>query len=242
MKKIIKLFEQGNVCVTGLRGSGKDMLMSNVAVRRNIPYISNINYDSIKQNNYIKLDLKQFDLQNNCVNFIEEKINPYFYKYPDGIDIYLSDASVYFPNYQTLLLNKKYEGFVNFMALSRQVGECNFHINAQNLVRVWEKIPEQSDIYLYCNGVFYLRFFKLVFQKVTIYSKRISCENRIPPLPKPRFSLFSRSSINRQAYELQRLSYRAQHGDITTKYLFYFNKSNYDTRLFRKILEGGVDN
>lgn len=43
-KKLIRLFEDGNVCVCGLRGRGKDLLMSNVAVRRGLDYISNIDY------------------------------------------------------------------------------------------------------------------------------------------------------------------------------------------------------
>ena len=44
MKKIIKLFRSGNVCVCGLRGRGKDMLIANVAVRRGLPYVSNVDY------------------------------------------------------------------------------------------------------------------------------------------------------------------------------------------------------
>ena len=39
-----KMFSQGNVCVTGLRGTGKDMLMSNVISSRKLPYISNMDY------------------------------------------------------------------------------------------------------------------------------------------------------------------------------------------------------
>jgi hypothetical protein len=47
-KKIIRMFEDGNVCVTGLRGRGKDMLMSNVVVRRKKPYVSNVDYKGKK--------------------------------------------------------------------------------------------------------------------------------------------------------------------------------------------------
>ena len=43
-QKIRKLFKKGSVCVTGLRGTGKDLLMSNVVVRNKKPYISNIDY------------------------------------------------------------------------------------------------------------------------------------------------------------------------------------------------------
>lgn len=37
MRKILKLFDSGNVCVVGLRGCGKDMLFANVVARQNNP-------------------------------------------------------------------------------------------------------------------------------------------------------------------------------------------------------------
>lgn len=46
-KKMMKHFEDGNVCVIGLRGRGKDMLQGNVIVRRKKPYISNTDYGEI---------------------------------------------------------------------------------------------------------------------------------------------------------------------------------------------------
>ena len=68
MKKIIKLFENGNVCVTGLRGTGKDMLFANVAVRRKKPYVSNTWYDD----NCIPFVPKDFDCGGNTYkNFID---------------------------------------------------------------------------------------------------------------------------------------------------------------------------
>ena len=45
IRKIIKLFENGNVNVTGLRGTGKDVLFSNVIARRKSKYISNVDYN-----------------------------------------------------------------------------------------------------------------------------------------------------------------------------------------------------
>ena len=238
-KTIMRLFDHGNVCVVGMRGTGKDMLMSNVAVRRRKPYISNINYDGKNEKNFIELDLTKLDVKNDCFSFIEGKINPYVFPYADGTDVYISDSSVYFPNYQTLPLNKRYEGLVNFMALSRQLACANVHINAQNLNRVWEKIPEQSDRYIYCKSC--RVFGKIVFQRVIIYQKRDSCEARIPPMPTPRYGLSRRTNFDRQSYELQRLAYTAKYGEIVPLTLIYVNKSNYDTRRFKTILAGDKD-
>ena len=40
LKRLSKLyFESGNVCVDGLRGRGKDMLLANIIVRQKKPYM-----------------------------------------------------------------------------------------------------------------------------------------------------------------------------------------------------------
>lgn len=237
-REIMNMFKSGNVCVTGERGSGKDMLMSNVCVRIGKPYVSNINYDG-KHQFFKPLHLTDYDLKADCVSFIEGTLPKYTFPHADGTNIWISDCSVYFPNYQTLLLNKKYEGFVNFMALSRQLGECNVHVNAQNIGRIWEKIPEQCFRYIQTLGC--ICFGKLVIQRVRTYDMRESCERRIPPMPKPRYGLSRKSNFERQAYELQRLSYQAKYGTINEYTLIYINRSHYDTRRFKTILAGEIN-
>ena len=124
MRKIIKLFEAGNVCVCGLRGRGKDMLFANVAVRRGLPYVANIDYGG----DHIHFDPLNYTCGGNTYdNFIEGNIKPYIYPHADGTDIYVSDAGIYFPAQYCKELNKKYGFLSTFMALSRQLGECNFH-------------------------------------------------------------------------------------------------------------------
>lgn len=165
MRKIIKLFQSGNVCVCGLRGRGKDMLMSNVAVRRGLPYVCNSDYGG----NHLPFKPLDYDCGGNTYQcFLTDKLHKYIYPHPDGTDIYISDAGIYFPSQYCGELNKFYGYFSSFMALSRHLGECNVHFNAQNLNRVWDKIREQSDIYIMCNWckVF---FGKLVIQRVTLY-------------------------------------------------------------------------
>ena len=80
-KHIVRLFEDGNVCVTGLRGSGKDLLTANVVVRRNKPYVSNMDYGGF----YSPLDFNKINLgENTYRNFINGNLNHYEYPYLDN--------------------------------------------------------------------------------------------------------------------------------------------------------------
>ena len=230
IKKIIKLFDSGNVCVTGLRGSGKDMLMSNVVVRRMLPYISNVNYGD----DYIPLDMDTFNINNSAADFVSGDVKFYKYPYPDGVDLYISDAGVYFPSQDFARLNKRYEWFSGFMALSRHLGCCNVHFNVQNLNRVWDKIREQSDIYIRCRSCVVI--FGIVFQHVVLYDVYDSCVNRVPVFPMKR-PLFNAVAISQ--YKVAKSQYLCSHGNIKNLILIYKNRSSYDTRIFKSILENG---
>ena len=62
--KLRKYFNTGNVCVTGLRGRGKDMILANIACRNKRPYISNVDYTQDER--YKPLDLTALNCgQNN---------------------------------------------------------------------------------------------------------------------------------------------------------------------------------
>jgi len=232
MRKIIKLFRSGNVCICGLRGRGKDMLMSNVVVRRGLPYVSNVDYGG----GYIPFVPDMYDCGGNTYeNFLNTDIKPYVYPHEDGTDIYVSDAGVYFPSQYCKELNKRYGYFATFSALTRQLGLCNFHINVQNLNRLWDKIREQSDIYICCNWCRVFFKGRWVIQKVTLYEKYESAVDRVPPYKLPRMRMNADRKCN-IAMEKQR--YRVAHGEIKPRILIYRNKSDYDTRIFKTILEG----
>lgn len=238
MRKIEKLFKCGNVCVTGLRGTGKDMLMANVIARRKEPYISNMDYKN-KGCARIPLDFNKLDTLNNYDNLVSGEIVPYEYPYPENVDIYVSDCGVYFPSQDNKELNKKYERFPMFQALSRQLGQCNFHINAQNLNRVWDKIREQSDIYVRCVSCKVIGRF--VFQRVVVYDKCQSCIDRVEPfkrLPCPIFAPKEQKALIRAKNAELKQSYRENKGLVRGYLLCYVNRSNYDTRLFKQILRG----
>lgn len=235
-RSIVKLFEDGNVCVTGLRGRGKDMLMSNVVVRRKLPYVSNVNYDGRRpwkgrSCSYRPFNPLDYDSGNTYDQFIKGNVVPYTFPHPDGTDIYISDAGVYFPSQYCNELNKKYGGLCSFMALSRHLGKCNVHTNVQNLNRCWDKIREQSDSYITCNRCIVIG--KLVLQCVTIYEQYDACVKRVPPFPMKR-PLFNANRI--QQYEISLMNFVTSHGKIRRGILLYWNKSKYDTRFFKTML------
>lgn len=235
MKKIIKLFESGNVCVCGLRGRGKDLLMSNVVVRRKLPYVCNIDYGG----EFFPLWMKAFDCGGNTYhNFINNKIIPYKFPYDDGTDIYISDAGVYFPSQYCGELNKNYGYFSTFMALSRHLGESNVHFNVQNLNRVWDKIREQSDIYIMCNWCKVLFKGKWVIQRITLYESYDSARNRVPPFKAPSVRLNDDRSFQ---LDMAKQNYRIAHGAIKSRLLIYRNKSSYDSRRFKSMLENNLN-
>lgn len=240
--QIQRYFKQGNVCVTGLRGTGKDMLFANVVARNKKPYISNVDY-KCKKSVYIPLDFSRLNPKNNYQQFISGEYIPYDYPYPENVDIYVSDAGIYFPSQFCNELNKQYREMPVFQALSRQLGDCNFHINVQNLNRCWDKIREQSDIYIACQSCKVIR--NVVIQKVIIYDKYQSCLDRVKPYKHLNIP-FSANSVARAQYRSKDLElhrkFEQDYGKVKSMVLIYKNKSKYDTRLFKSLLSGGGKN
>lgn len=229
-KSIIKMFRRGNVCVTGLRGRGKDLIIGNVIAREGKKYVSNVDYGV----GYIPIDFNALSCSRNTYdNFIRGNIIPYQYPYPEGVDIFISDAGIYFPAQYCNELNKKYQGLITYMALSRQISANNVHFNVQNLNRTWDKFREQSDTYIRCRHCFYLG--GLVIQFITVYDKYQSCVDRVKPC-KVHVPLFNKEArVNAQIY---RDKYYNTYGEVKNHILIYFNKSKHDTRYFKKLLRG----
>lgn len=234
LKRLIKkTFNKGNVCVTGLMGTGKDVLFGNVIARRKLPYLSNLNYGG----DYNKLDFECMKLGGNTYDTMINKPLYYEWKYPYGTDIYISDVGVYFPAQYCNELNKKYQSVPYFLALSRQVAHSRVHFNVQNLSRCWDKYRELSDLYVTCNWCKVICGF--VFQKITIYSKYQSCVDRVPPFRMKR-PFLNKDRIQR--YEIESDHYRINYGDVSSHILIYRNKSKHDTYYFEKLLKAGVKN
>lgn len=238
LNKIIKLVNDGNCAFVGLRGRGKDMLMANVVMRRKKDYISNVDYGSDDKFDFIPFDPLMFDVGNTYKQFIQGNVKKYIHPFKDDIDVYISDCGVYFPSTYQKELCRDYASFPVYMALSRQLGDSNVHFNVQNLNRCWDKIREQCDTYIMCDKCFYIKPLKLVIQRVTVYDNEEACIGRREPfLIKPGL-LASREQ--RDNIAMQRLNYISAHGHIKRMWLVYRNRSNYNTRIFKEILENGI--
>ena len=234
MKRIIKLFQDGNVSVCGLRGTGKDMLFANVIARRRLPYVSNVDYGGTRHEfEYDKIDCGG----NTYKDFITGLVKKYVFPYDDGTDFYISDCGIYFPSQYCSDLNRYYGNMATFQALTRHLGECNFHTNCQNLNRVWDKIREQSDTYIMCNWCKVL--FGFVIQKVTIYEKYESACNRVRPnrIRRP-FLTANERSVQAAMYCD---TFDNTHGEIASRVLIYRNRGKYNTRNFKEVLENGYE-
>lgn len=241
INKIKKLFENGNVCVVGEKGAGKDMLIGNIICRRKLPYVSNVDYP---RKNYLKITHYPLEFEkinvggNNYKDFISGDLTPYEYPYPLGTDVYISDAGVYLPAQYCNELNRDYKNLATLMAISRHLG-FNVHVNCQNLNRIYDKVREQSRTYITALGCKVIKLpnnQQLVIQKVRIYEKYDSCANNVPTLKLPIWVYLGGDSLLAKLYKL---NYKVQHGEIKEKTLIYLNKCGYNTHIFRTMLKEG---
>lgn len=224
------LFRKGNCIVTGLRGCGKDMAFCLAVNHFKKNYISNVEYSSSKRKyKCFEFEPKVWELaQNTYKDFIKGTLKHYSYPYPDGIDYYISDAGIYFPSQYCNELVKMYGSAPLFQALSRHLGNCNVHCNVQNIQRLWDKIREQSDLYICMKGckVF---FGKIVFLRGCVYETYESCVKQLTP---PKFGL-GKDGRNR------RIMYETTNGRIRSFFFFARVPYKYDDRRFKRMLENG---
>lgn len=251
---IVRTFESGNVCVCGLRGTGKDVLMGNVIARRAKPYVSNLDYT--KGKNHQVLDFDKINVgENTYKNLLSGDIKYYCFPYEQGSDIYISDAGIYLPAQYCNELNKQYPYLPTYFALSRQVSHNNVHVNVQHLGRVWDKIREQSDLYIRCRFC-WIPFGKLIYklnqkpkfqwldkipllvlQKITFYDKYQSCLDRVEPC-RISVPVMAKKEVKLNA-QMYLDKFRNTYGTIRNRLLIYWNKSDHDTYYFEKLFLGG---
>lgn len=225
----VKLFDLGNVIVSGCRGRGKDMMFCLLVNARKRDYISNVVYSDPKEKyKCFPLDLKVWDIKNNYTDFVTGELKPYSYPYPDGLDYYISDAGVYFPAQFANELARKYNHETFFLALSRHLGESNVFCNVQQQGRLWDKIREQTDIFIVGHSckVLFGKFVRICCYQ---YDLAESAEKRIIP---PRFGIGKVGRDNKYKFMIA-------HGNIRKIVFWKKIPYRYDDRRFKKILESG---
>ena len=228
---IVKLFENHSVCVTGMKGSGKDLLMANVIEARGGYNCSNVPYNS----KTVPIKLSALDCGGATFKRLSEGVETSWeYPYPYGVDIYISDVGVYMPSQYCSELNRLYPCLPTFMQLSRQIANIRVHTNTQNLGRCWDKIRELSDCYLYCEWCKYLPC-NIVVQSVIEYDKASSCQDRVKPCRVRSPSIFQPPEV-RENLAMYHDKFFNTYGTVRRHILVYINNSTYDTNYFRTLL------
>lgn len=239
-KKVLKTFADKSVIVYGARGSGKDLLMSNIVAYRGLPYCSNMDYGEKLKNPPLRYPFEPVYIKlggNNFKNFSSNNIIPYSYPLPDKVDFYISDSGVYFPSHEDSKLDKDYSEVPMFQALVRHLGDCNFHCNIQALDRLWKKIREQAECYILCLDCKVSKRGK-VTQKIRIYDRYQSALDKVEPM---RVSMPLLGKGVKTDIRLERANFKARYGTIEQFTIRYKNKGSYDSRRFKKMLESSND-
>lgn len=220
--------------MTGVKGSGKDMLFANVIARlpKGSRYASNIDYKVEAE--YYPLDISALDCgKNTYKDFIENTPKHFDCPLPDGTPIFLSDAGIYLPSQYCNELNKAFPYLSTFFCLGRQLLDAPQHINVQSLNRLYDKLREHSDCYLLCRWCKVLPG-GLVVQLVTEYDRYQSCLERVKPCA---IKIgFLEPAETRTSKQLYIDGFENSHGLVRNHLLIYFNRSNYDTRHFKTYL------
>lgn len=221
---IIKLFKNNSCMVYGYKGTGKDMLFQFVISRRKKEkYISNIDYGG----SHIPLAMSRLNLGFNYTELYDGgKVYSDYYDY-EGADVYISDVGVYLPSWDYSYLNKNYKGLPLYLALSRHLSNTNVHCNSQALNRPWDKLREQSGIYIKTlNTKVFLKNF--VYTRVRVYDKYESALEDVRPL---------RLNYSGKEQKIEKDRFLSKYGLVKElSFVWYAKKINYDTRYFKGII------
>lgn len=224
-RKVIREFRRCNVIVDGKKGSGKDLLFSEVIYKRKEKYYANIDYGGDGE----IISAKDISVSpNTYADFIEGKVTVVPRRFAERKDCYISDGGIYLPSYMDSVLYKKYPSFPIYYALSRHLACHNIHVNVQNFGRVWKALREQADSFIHVHTTISLPFF--LFVKCTIYDDVNSAINHVRPMKVRIFNKHSKALADQ---------YNAERGDIVSGWVI-IPKSHvkYNTRYFEKVIYG----
>ena len=93
-----------------------------------------------------------------------------------------------------------------------------FTLTANIFGRIWDKIREQSDVYIVCQKCLVIG--KIVIQKIRLYERQDTACNNIPPFKGGLATRKDKQDVILQ----QKLAYDNQHGYIKEKLLIYRKK------------------
>lgn len=223
-KYIVDLFKNNSCMVYGYKGTGKDMLFQFVInKRKKEEYISNIDYGG----KHMPLSLNRLNLDFSYTDLYDgAKVLSDYYDI-EGADVYISDVGVYLPSWDYSYLNKHYKGMPLYLALSRHLSNTNVHCNSQALNRPWDKLREQSGMYIKTLNTKVI-FGKIVYTKIRVYDKYQSAFDDVRPL---------RLNYSGKEQKIEKDRFLSKYGLVKEMSFVWFTKKiNYDTRYFKSII------
>lgn len=169
-------FNNFDVGVYGLRGSGKDVLFNHVINLIGGKHYSNIVYNSLTE----VRDLKDLNVGGNQYpDFIEGTTHKFEPNFEENFHYYISDAGVYLGCQFNRELNANYSEMPIHMALRRHMYNSHVHTNSQALNRPWDKLREQQGVWLHTLGTEdYGEFLIVTAISYTRYESALEC---LPP-------------------------------------------------------------
>lgn len=178
--KLRNLFKKLSIVLCGKRGKGKDVLFSYIAKGKkhnsNIELQPNTNLITLSE--LIIPELSREKLVNNSFKKIEREP----YKKFDNLTL-VSDAGIYFPNWDENKLKYEYKELPITWAIWRHLFDNGCHFNIQKCGRLWKLLREQIEDVIEVidikKGLFY---FKL---KLVHYERLEDAELGLKPLKKP---------------------------------------------------------
>lgn len=236
IRQLVKLSRKGNLSISGIKGSGKDLMQGNIIARKPERYVSNMDYTHDER--YIPLNLSEFDMAGNTYhNFISGNIKPYKYPYEDGVDVIISDAGVYLPSQYDSQLDKQYPYLATWGALQRHMNEGLLHFNSQSHARVWKKLREQCcDFYIRCDKAFVI--FGIAIGTYYFYDKESSLLNKVKPCRLRKPGIFAPQEA-KMMYETHVDNFYNTYGTVEWHWYICLNKSKHNSRRFKEMLENG---
>jgi len=173
-------FDNFDVAVYGLRGSGKDVIFAHCINLHGRKHYSNLFYNSQTE----VRDIRDLNVGgNDYESFINGTTHKFEPNFEEGQHFYISDAGVYLGCQYNRELNQNYGELPIHIALRRHLYDSHVHTNSQALNRPWDKIREQQGVFVHTLGVQNYGDF-LIVSAIT-YTKYESALECLPPPEKP---------------------------------------------------------
>ena len=221
---LLNVFNNSNVVVFGKKGAGKDVLFALVIYLQNGAHYANMRYNG---DTLLLHSLKQLCVGVNTFKaLVDGNITKYKDPFIPNVPIFISDGAVYFGSQYDSEVTNSYPGLPIFLALSRQLGEHQVHVNTQALDRLYKKIREQADAFIKCLRTVDYGPFMLV--DAISYDKYEAALGGILP-----YMSSDRTSLDYQKFA-------GANGEIEY-HTFYVDKKwlKYDTHYFAKLFLSG---